>query len=701
MRIAILALLAVLAVAAGAGAQFERTVGVTGTTVAGTDFSMLIVAGALSRQIDFPVDLITVDYSPVAMAQLMVDMINEDFAKVDPNGFTAFNAMKADGRTKFDATFVIRGPNPFTEIKVGVYGMPNTPALRPPGVGFNPNLSDWQADANGIPFRRATANSPTASFTINGQDPSLEFDHRIEVPVGPAALGNFSFQFSSGPNPGVGFMIARGPFGHAVFDPASGPFPANLGGTVDIGIPNPVNGAPPTGLAIIADGIFQGASGFDSFCVTNNANPAVQVFTLTAPLIFAGQNFGEAFQAIFLDPTNAPLFLTLSAAVQPVYEVGFDQTVPIPSDGFMTVNFDPAGAAPVLYNHYGVIYPGLTVAENGYLVFGAPVAVGPNVDPIGANNAAPAIFVNWANWDLSQSGGIDLFRFGTEFRVRWGRPGAPARHFGDNDAGIFEAALRLQTTGLPNPDANSVMMHYVLLSPLAANDNDAVAGITPGQGIDPSPVSRNLSRLAFSDSPSASLLMQNRFSTVGPVTSQLQVNGATQVYHNGSQWNARTLGFFPPTGGPGVNANLYHSIASSDNPNDLRRAFSQFLPTPQSFILRNPGPGGQTLFLAGYFRYLFRAGFSPVVLLDPLAQFGAPQPLQILGVMENPPPPTIPPASPSPQPVLPGFRDFEGLVIRNVLQLPSSIPSGASISIGVLFQAPTGLLILPNALTVL
>ena len=142
--LAALMLCAAVALCTAVGAQNVRTVGVTGTAVAGTAFTMRIVGQSITRDIDFP--SLPVDYAPLAMAQLMIEKINEDYTANGNTGFQGKNAKKADGRDRYDATFVIESTAPINNILVGMYQNPTSPLPRAPGVGFNPIITGFSSD---------------------------------------------------------------------------------------------------------------------------------------------------------------------------------------------------------------------------------------------------------------------------------------------------------------------------------------------------------------------------------------------------------------------------------------------------------------------------------------------------------------------------------------------------------------------------
>lgn len=672
-------------------AQNTRTVGVSGTSVAGTAFTMQIVGQTITRTYDFA--SLAVDYSPLAMAQLMIDRINTDFSANGNTGFQARNAQKADGRDRYDATFVIDSNAPINNILVGVYGMPNSSLPRAPGVGFNPNFTNFEANSP-TPFTRATFNSPTASLRINGQDPDLDFNHRVEIVVDPNAGGIstvMSLQFSTGANPSAGLILLYGPFNHGVFS-------VPWGGTLDLGTPNA--GLPPIDVTIVADGIFAANPPLNALFVTSNANPAVVAFPFPIPTSAPTLGF-QGFQGLVTDPSNPPFFYRMTSAAQPVFDYGQEGVRTVGTDGFVPINLRGGGQ----FRHYGNVYTQLFASENGFITLLPPTLPGTVVDPQQfVTNGTPAIFVNWANWDLSIAGGIDVFEFGDELRVRWGRPGFPIRHFGQADAAMFECVMRLERGLVPSENAGSVIMDYRQLSGASPAQDDALVGVTAGMGLDPLPLSRDIGRPQVLNGPNRSIFAQ--FNRGANFASQLSVPipaanpGSTtflpQLYHNGSNLNGRWFGFFPAPASPSPSsATGPYSIPSRPNPNDAVGVYSATGSTPT--ISRTPGTG-QPFIIIGSFRLAFGAS-APTVVLNP---FG-PQPvtLQNVGIHYDGPSIVVIPQVQIPAGI--GLRDFEGLAVVNTTTLPpAAYPIGSLVDVLVTFGAgtPGASFLLPGALQV-
>jgi hypothetical protein len=256
-----------------------------------------------------------------------------------------------------------------------------------------------------------------------------------------------------------------------------------------------------------------------------------------------------------------------------------------------------------------------------------------------------------------------------------------------------------------------VALSFRALDPLALTRNDGVMGITGGVNIGLPAVSEDLGRPVFAgllqgiSAPLASILSQSASSTTPSSTLPIDGAGTPQLYSNGSNWRGRSVTFFPPAGGSGVHATRHYSIPTNQNRDDFIAAAGA------AVLRRTPTTAGQTIVLIGYFRFLqplltAGTGFVPQVLLDPLGSFGAPIPLTITGVMDDPAnpeltnPPTLPLLYPPgfSLPLQPGFRPFEGVVTLHTSPLPPSYVVGATIDVGVVF--PSGMILVPNALTV-
>ncbi|MCA9323122.1 MAG: hypothetical protein KDB53_20445, partial [Planctomycetes bacterium] len=231
------------AIASGVAAQFSATIGVTGTTLAGTTFTLRLQASpTYTRDIDF--SGLTTDHSALAMASLMTAKINTDYRKNENTGFQAENPMKADGKSKFDATFELHCTVPITDVLVGALGNPTTGIPRPPGVAQNPNIFNFQSSHGLFPFQGAQVGQTNANMTVDAIDPALDFRRRIEHVIGEP----FTLQISSGPNGNAGFFLLAGPLFHgALMLPITGDF-------IDLGIPTGPASAP-LGISVLGDGI--------------------------------------------------------------------------------------------------------------------------------------------------------------------------------------------------------------------------------------------------------------------------------------------------------------------------------------------------------------------------------------------------------------------------------------------------------------
>lgn len=647
------------------GAQaMERTVGVIGTTLAGTSFTLEIDAlPTYLRSIDFV--MLETDYSPAAMAELMVLKIEENYRDNKETGFRASNVNTKPKNKEFDATFVISCSVPINRIRVGALGNPSVPIPRAPGVAFNPNIITFDANFP-VPFQGPQPNQPNATMAINGVIPTFDLFRREKVLTNEL----MTMSVSSVPNVNVPFALLAG-----VFNP--GVFQAPWGDFLDIGSYN--GGAVPTDLQVLADGITPGPGILDAFMRTDfTGNWQI---SLVPPPILNGV-VGFAYQTLVYDPTNAPLALRLSNAVQPLFNTGQRFAFTPPVDGAAEIPFTPG----FTFDFYGATYTSAFVHENGFITFGGPGALGNVVDAAGALAGQPAVFVNWADWDLTGSQ-VEVFQFGDEMRLAWGNPATPVSHTGELDAAEFTCILKLNQPLIQSLDAGGILLDHTVLDAGSLSRNDALVGITPGMGLDMNPVSRDLGSLQFGGNGASSLLLQHN--AVGAFATRLNVaSGADQIYHNGNGLSGRDLAFFPANAA-GVEAGKPFAIPSSPNPNDVQAIIG-----PN--ILFSGGPMPQTLRVSGFFRYLFSGLPGPTVVLDPAGNAGiGPYPLQISGIMHGSsiglPVPSIMPQ--------PGFRDFEAIDVDATAPLP---PVGSPITVDLEVTFPTGAqFILPGAVTIM
>lgn len=645
------------------GQALVRTVGVNGTTLAGTSFTMEIDASpSYVRTIDF-VGLET-DYSPAAMAELMLLKINEDYRDNGKTGFVASNVNSRPESKEFDSTYVITCTAPIVGISVGMLGNPSVPIPRAPGVAFNPNIITFDAN-NPIPFQGPQPDQANATFSMNGEIPTFDLFRRVKV----LTQTTVNFNVSSLPNVNQPLLMMGG-----IFNP--GAYQAPWGDFLDIG--TYAGGAIPPDIQVIGDGITPQTI-FDAFFRTNSAGDFdINIFVTSN---FAGVQ-GFAYQCLVLDPTNMPLALRLTNAVTPSFDTGQRFSFTPPSNGSVEVPFTPG----FTFDFYGSTYSSAFVHEDGFLTFGAQGLLGNAIDPNAALNGQPAIFVNWADWDLAGSQ-IDVFQFGDEMRFSWGNQNLPITHNGEGDAAYFTSVLRLTRPTFTSLDAGGILLDHVQLDRVSLTNNDAIVGITPGFGLDTNPVSRDLGGLRFGNGIQSSLLLQHN--SAGGFASQLGVaSGAPQIYHNGSGVAGRDLAFFPPNSA-GIQANKPFAIPSNPNPDDV-----QGIVGPNT--LSASGGAGQALLFSGYFRYLFSGPTMAQVILDPIGAAGfGPVPLQIQSIMD-PQAIGFPVTS---VPLQPGFRSFEGLNVVVSTALP---PVGGSTLVDVLFIfGDGGTFLLPGAVNIM
>ena len=68
----------------------------------------------------------------------------------------------------------------------------------------------------------------------------------------------------------------------------------------------------------------------------------------------------------------------------------------------------------------------------------------------------PAIFANWADWDVSNSF-VRYREFGAEARISWGTPLSQINHSMQTDVGSFQLVLHLNTPpGTTPPSQNEI-----------------------------------------------------------------------------------------------------------------------------------------------------------------------------------------------------------------------------------------------------
>ncbi|MCB9832734.1 MAG: hypothetical protein H6807_09690 [Planctomycetes bacterium] len=667
MRPPLLLLLCLLAAAATAPAQYTKIVGVSGTTSAGTSFTLEIdAAPSYVRTLDF-VNL-PVEYSPVAMAQLLSETIQDDYYANGKTGFRAGKVTSVEGE-EFDATFEIRCAAPINQIRVGMLGNPNVPLPRAPGVAFNPSITNYDADLP-TPLLGPQPSHPNARFTINGQDPSTDFFRRARVRTNTV----MNWRVSTGSNPNQWVTILGGPYNPGILT-------ANWGDYMDIGT-LPYVGGLPGGIFVIGDGIFQTGGGFlSSFFQSDSAGNFD--LSITVPPHFAGAHVG--LQALVVDPTTTAPNLRFTNAIDVEFDEGQDFLITPPASGFVPVTF----SAGRTFDFYGATYSGLFVHEDGFVSFGTPGAASTQVDPVLALGGSPAVYVNWADWDLSASA-IRVREFGSRLIIDWGDPGMPVSHQGDLDQAWFSAQFVLDRPLVTNADAGAILIDLDELDPMAAGGNDALVGISPGLGLDPMATAFDLGELPFGGATASAILYQSNRS--GTAASDLSVpSGGPPVYRNGSKLGRRDFGFFPARPGAGPLSNRPFAIPSAPNPEDLQAVVGQ-----NALFLS--GPGGQPLLLSGYFKYLFTnlSTIMPAVILDPTGSAGlGPYLLQIDGVLS-----TEPSLGGLPNlPLVPGFRNWEGLRVSTPGQLPPVAPGPVDLAVsfgdGSVLTLPGAVQIMP------
>ncbi len=679
-RLNCLPIFLLLLLAATTIGQFRQTIGISGLTSASSSFTLRLEAlPTFQRDIDF-VSLPT-DYPAPAMAELMVNKINNDFRLNGSTGFTASDPVSTEGRGKFDATFILHCTIPITDVRVGTLGNPVTPIPRPPGVAFNPNVFDYNSTTTGPglppPFIGSQMGLPNANLNVDGLNPDDDFLRVIQHIVGEP----LDLTISSGANPTAGFFLLAGPFLHGTIQlPITGDF-------LDLGIPPTAPGALPTGISILGDGISSLTGTFwDQFFVTDPAG--MQTITIGNTAGFASLRIG--IQGGVADPTT-PFGFRLTQAADIDFGIGQRAVLPISTDGVVAVPF-----AQSTFTFYGQTYTQVFVHENGFVAMApfGPVGASNNlVDPLSAANDAPAIFVNWADWDLSGTSGIEIFEFRDRFVVGWGTVAAPIHHQGDMDLARFECTLLKDSpTGVGVPQSGGILVNLLTLDPLAAGGNDALVGISPGMGMDPSPLNRDLGQNQFAAGPFGSLLQHvNRDGTA--LSSLAVASGGTPVYANGSTLGGRQFAFFPP-GNAGTQGTQYQVVPLQKNPNDVQGVMAPA-------TLSQSAGAGQTVVLVGSFQYLLAGtptGVSPVTL-DPAGVAGVgPIPLTVQGIMDDTGTIAAQVGPTFVQPLQPGFRAFEGLVV-SLNQPLSAAALGAVLDVQVDFGDGSSFL-LPGAILV-
>lgn len=646
------------------GQAMTRTVGIAGTTLAGTSFTLEIDASpSYIRTIDFV--SLEVDYSPVAMAELMVLRINEDYRDNGKTGFTADNVNSNPESKEFDSTYVITCSAPIIGIQVGMLGNPSVPIPRAPGVAFNPSIITFDANFP-TPFQGPQQDQPNATFSVNGQIPTSDLFRRVKV----LTQTTVNFNVSSLPNVNQPLLMMGG-----IYNP--GAYQAPWGDFLDIGTFSA--GAIPPDIQVIGDGITP-QNIFDAFFRTNFAGEFNIDLFVTAN--FAGVQ-GFAYQCLVLDPTNMPLALRLTNAVTPQFDTGQQFSFTPPTNGSLEIPFTPG----FTFDFYGTTYSSAFVHEDGFLTFGGQGTLSNTIDPQAALNGQPGIFVNWADWDLSSSQ-VDVFQFGDEMRFSWGNQAAPISHAFEVDAALFSSILRLTRPVLASEDAGAILLDHTQFDRFTNSNNDSLVGITPGMGLDGAPVSRDLGGLRFGNVNASSLLMQHNSSGVFATQLTVSSGGATQIYHNGGGLSGRDLAFFPASIA-GTQANKPFAIPSNPNPDDVQGVVGQN-------TLSVTGGGAQTLVLSGYFRYMFAGTVAPQVILDPSGTAGfGPFAMQIQSIMDDQVV-SFPVIS---VPVQPGFRNFEGLIVGLQGPLPA-VGAPTVVDVQVVF-GDSGNFLLPGAVIII
>ncbi|MEE9393665.1 MAG: hypothetical protein V3W41_14275 [Planctomycetota bacterium] len=696
-----LALASLLLASVVANAQFERTVAITGSANSGLSFVLKITSTALTRTIEFgPLET---DFSEAAVAALMIEGINDNYSLNGKTGFQARALKKPDTKEKISNGFVVLATSMITEIAIGPSGGTTT-APRAPGVAFNPTFSDFQSD-DPTPFLGIQPQNPNARLFLSGHnmiapgDPTEDFFREVEVPMTMAAGGDLGLVMNSGVNAFANIALLVGPFRPN----GDGVYHAPWGDFLEIGIAQPFP-ALPTGNAFLFDGIFAGGP----FSTDGNGNFSVSNVNFPFATIAAQQAAGvphDGFQGLFVDPTMPPLNLAFSAAVVPIYGAGRVRQIPLPTNGSVTIDFLPN----MVFEFYGQTYTEVTAYENGLLTFGPNLVAGGAVavDPVAVSTSPiPAVFVNWADYDLVGSTGavgmLRIYEFENEIRITWGEPGVSSlSHANDIDNAQLEVTLTLQDPMLaPPPAAGTIRMDF-LLDATANEGNDGVVGISPGL-LTAMPVNVDLGLSRFAAGLNEPLLQQATTNSF-PTSSLNVVSGGVAAYSNGSGWNRRSITFYPPTfSGLGPAMDRYHSVPERSRPDDFAGVVGAAVGGNQ---LSNSAPALQSLALIGYFQFVFDTLGAPQVtieLVDPTGTFFAnPFPLTPSALAVGPDQADLIPSAVTTIPIPSGFRDFEVLQVSAMAPLTVvAVPAGGvPLDLAVTFPGFAAPIIIPNAVT--
>jgi hypothetical protein len=633
------------------------TFGVQGSGLAGSSFFMQLTFAAGIPAIPALVVSVTLPFDVGAngVALTVANAINAGFQgqKAVYAGFSAKTVVGPKGTTTHYGLVEVRGPR---AVSLGIDptgpGISFNP-LTQSGVATNPCLYDFLGPlgAPGVFFAAAppSTGSPNATMSINGQEPNSNILHRIELPD----PGLLSFEMQSGANAQAGIALLMSP----TFRPGWLPLPGGAGiDLADVG-----SAVFPFGIVLLADGIgFTVNPALDAFFHTNTS----ALFTL-AISVSIGAPANAAFQALILDP-SAPIGLAATQAADVVFASGRDVLAATGSDGAVFVPFTPGKT----FTFYGVSYTGAFAHANGLVTFGAPSSVvtsGLAIDPVALGLAEPAICVHAGDWDPTAPGGpggVLVSEFDDRVKISWGSAAAPIAHAFVSDAAIFECQLRLGAFAPPplfpapcpypgisgDADGGTVVLDYQLLDggggPIGAFDT--VVGITPGGGLDPAPVSRDLGAPLAGLAPLRSILSQHDAS--GAAASNLSFAGAgvPPVFNDGATLAGRSLSFqaLAQMGGQS-----YSFVPSSPRAPAFTGAATQ--------VATISANAGGILSLVGYFRELYVSSPAPGTLagsvhLDPLVSNLN---LPIAGITNNQ-------GFSSSLPVPPGYAEFEGLDVQ-------------------------------------
>ena len=329
-------------------------------------------------------------------------------------------------------------------------------------------------------------NQPTATILVNGVDPGATDPAKRDLNVKVPGVLNI---LHTSTNPLVPFILSA-----SLVDPCIGGTtaldPLPWGDSFEIGTPNGTN--VPGSIQVIGDGTNAGNINSQTFTL-DGGQPTLGLAPQSVWAVGASENLNGshvAFQAVFVDPSNAPFNLRNSSAASCTFVLGQTLNAQTGDDGVVMVPMTLGNFFPF----HGGCYSAVFISGNGYVTFGGATTLagaGFNRDVIGWINDAPSIAPINADWNPGATGptdGVLYSECGTSLRIAWGDPATNSfggvQHFGTADANIFEVNMELDTTNpnlSPNPNAAQFTIKTTFLD-IAGGDvsRSGIFGHTPG-----------------------------------------------------------------------------------------------------------------------------------------------------------------------------------------------------------------------------